>query len=381
MKKFIFIIFIFIGFSGALISQSYAGINEVLNQDRVRIENADSMVNIVKENNEIVELWGNVRMIQGEAFLNCDSARWWRTADRVLLMGLVNIYDGKRTLEADRVDYSGTDRIEKARGNVILKTKNKEFYSDELTYSQEDEFASAMGHIRIVDLLENVILQGQIGSYDRISDYSRIEENAVLVMIDSVSNDTMTVKGLTMEAWGEDQRFLTTGSVLIEKRDMRAICQRALYDSGCEKLFLRESPVVWQKEQRMSGDSIDVQLEGVNFSGGLIQGRGEVLSIDSTKEDLLKGQIIEMIASGDTLRKIIVSHQASSIYHIIDQETGEEGVNSVNGDKIVMDFKKGELARVKVTSLPGQSSGIYKPVEENGIPPSKKLSNEARRKD
>lgn len=359
----------------AALSPGYTRDRDKLNQDRVRIENADSMVNISKNDVEIFELWGNVRMIQGEAFLNCHHARFWKTIDRVLLTGQVKIYDGKRTLFADRVDYSGTEKIEKAKGHVLLQTKNKELYADELIYDQKREFASAKGHIRIVDLIENAELLGHVGSYDRISDYSKIEVDPILVMIDSLSGDTLTVRGLVMEAWGQTQRFLATDSVMIEKKELKAICRKALYDSQAEKLYLRLSPVVWQNEQRMSGDSIDIQLNGVDFGGGVIRGRAEVLTVDSTREDRLKGQIIELIASQDTMRKIIVSAQASSLYHIKDQETGEEGINSVEGDRIEMTFEQGELERIKVTSLPGQSSGIYKPVDKKKMSFSRKKSN------
>ena len=125
----------------------------------------------------------------------------------------------------------------------------------------------------------------------------------------------------------------------------------------------------------MTGDSIDIQLNGVDFGGGVIRGRAEVLTVDSTREDRLRGQTIELIASQDTMRKIIVSVQASSLYHIKDQETGEEGINSVEGDRIEMTFEQGELERIKVTSLPGQSSGIYKPGDKKKMSSSREKSD------
>jgi lipopolysaccharide export system protein LptA len=329
--------------------------------DHIRIEHADSLVTISTESKEVIELWGNVRMVQGDAYLYCDSSKWWKIEDHALLLGNVEIYDGKRTLNADRVDYEGKSHIEKASGRVILRTNNRELYADELIYFQENEIARAEGNIRIHDFIENATLRGHRGYYDRISDYTKIEVNPVLIMVDSVSNDTMTVKGLLLEAWGANQRFVATDSVQIKKKDMKAICGRAEYSLNLKTLELNGSPIVWQHDHRMKGDTILVRLKGVKFEGGHINGKGEIVTIDSTKEDILKGQIIEITASSDTIRKVTVMKQASSIYHIMDQDSGEEGVNSISGDHIVIDFEKGKINRVKVTSEPGQSSGVYKP--------------------
>jgi len=330
-------------------------------QEHLKIEHADSLVNISTQDKEIIELWGNVRMVQGDAYLQCDSSRWWKIEDKAILLGNVKIYDGKRTLYADRVDYDGKTRSEMASGHVVLQTKNRNLNADELTYSQEHEIASAKGNIRIHDFIENAVLKGHSGYYNRITDFSKIEIDPILVMVDSVSNDTLTIRGLHLEAWGENERFMATDSVLIEKNDMKAVCQKANYSADTEILKLDGFPIVWQNNQEMKGDTILIQLEGVNFSGGEIIGKGEIISIDSTGKDILKGQHIDIIASNDTIRQMILSDQASSIYHVKDQESGEEGVNSVSGDRIIIFFTQGELERVKVTSQPGQSSGIYKP--------------------
>jgi len=205
------------------------------------------------------------------------------------------------------------------------------------------------------------VLQGHSGYYNRITDYSKIEIDPILIMVDSVSHDTLTIKGHQLEAWGGDERFIATDNVLIIKNNMKAICQKANYSADTELLKLEGFPIVWQNNQEMKGNTILIQLEGVNFSGGEILGKGEIITIDSTREDILRGQHIEIIASNDTVRQLIVSDQASSIYHVKDQESGEEGINSVSGDQILIFFIQGELERVKVTSQPGQSNGIYKP--------------------
>jgi hypothetical protein len=49
---------------------------------------------------------------------------------------------------------------------------------------------------------------------------------------------------------------------------------------------------------------------------------------------------------------------------VYNEETGEEGVNSVTGDRLVMTFESDRLEHVLVESNPGQCTGVYKKKEE-----------------
>jgi len=339
-------------------------------RERLRlVDEADSLVINTIGGQDIWEIWGHVHLAQGDAQLLCDRASWWQNDDRVILKGNVMIYDGKRTLLADRVDYDGKTRMERSSGNVSLQSGEKKLVARRLNYSRDKELASAYGDITITDLVERASIKGYEAIFDRALDYGMIQGNPQLTMEDTTSGENMVVHGVKIEAWGEDQRVVVTDSVRIEKGELRAVCQMAEYRANDDLLVLERTPTVWHRDQEMIGNRIDIQLDDLQFRGGVIQGEAEIISRDSTYEDLLKGQRITVEVDQDTIRKVVVDGQASSFYHIFEEgenERIEQGVNSVTGDRIILTFEGGRLERVKVESDPGQCMGTFTPKEEEG---------------
>jgi len=332
--------------------------------EHLKLVHADSLVIVSIKGRDIHELWGNVQLVQGEAFLSCEMAKWWQDEDRLFLLGRVTIYDGKRTLKADRVHYDGRTRIEKASGHVLLESGRRKLKAQSLIYFQKKDKAFASGDVVMSDLIEKVTLLGKKALYDRRLDYGLIEGYPRLVKMDTTSGKMMIVKGLKIEAWGGDQKAVVSDSVQIKKGDMKAFCQRAEYRSRENLLILKIEPVVWQQGREMLADGIDIQLKGLKFSHAVLVGKAEIVSEEDSVKDVLNGEKITVAASDDTVRKVVVEEQASSLYHVFDESRKEQGTNSVTGDIIVLTFDGNRLKEVKVRSNPGQCTGVYTPGEK-----------------
>jgi lipopolysaccharide export system protein LptA len=332
-------------------------------RERLQLMHADSLVSRVLDQKRILKLMGDVKLVQGEAYIICDMADWWESEDRTVAYGNVSIYDGKRTLTADEVHYDGQNRTETAIGRVILENGSRRLRAVKIIYSQETEESNAFENVLITDFIEDVTLKGEQAYYDRKTDYGCVEGRPQLSKVDTASGEEMIVRGRKMEAWGGEQRVLVSDSVSIDKGDLRAVCESAEYFSEDKTLVLKDNPVVWKQDQEMRGDQIDIQLDGTQFRGGVIQGNAQVVSTDSIYQDVLKGKTIRIEAVRDTIKKVVVEEQASSVYHIFDEEKNEQGTNTTTGDRIVLDFNKDRLERVIVESNPGQCTGVFVPVE------------------
>ena len=340
---------------------------EERSRERLRLVHADNFVGSVVDGKRVQEFLGRVRLVQGEAKIYCNRARWWEKDDKALLSGRVMIYDGKRTLRADSVRYDGKSKVETAWGSVSLVTGSRKLTADRIKYEQEQEVAFAEGNVVLSHFKEKITLEGERVVYDRGLDYGIAEGQPQLVKVDSSSGEKMVVDGLKIESWGGEQRVLVSDSVRLEKDDWKAVCQSAEYHSEKDLLFLEKRPIVWYRDQEMRGDTIDIRLKEVQFREGIIRGNAQIVSRDSTFEDVLKGQQITIevyYTSEDTIQTVIVEGQASSLYHIFNEEEREQGVNSVTGDRIVLTFIGDHLERVKVESDPGQSTGIFTPKEK-----------------
>ncbi len=330
-------------------------------EERIRLVRADSLISETVDNQEIWTGMGNIQLVQGDAFINCEWARLWEEENRALLRDRVTIYDGKRILKADRIDYSGQDRVESASGHVSLESNRRVLKAERIDYFQEEERAFAFGNVVITDLVENITLKGDRAEYNRRLDYGLVEGEPHLVGVDSTSGEEITVTGLKIEAWGEEQRVLVSDSVWINKGDLIATCQSADFQSDADLLVMTDQPVLWYREQEMKGGTIQVRFDHFRFQGGQIQGDATVVSIDSLFQDVLRGETITIVASDDTIRSVIVEEQASSVYHVYDEQDEYQGMNSVTGDRIVLMLRDERIEKITVESDPGLSTGTYTP--------------------
>ena len=339
---------------------SITGIN-AFTQERLKLVSADSLVSETVDHQDIWTLWGHVRLTQEEAFIECGWARWWEKEDRALLRDHVMIFDGKRTLKADQVDYRGQERIESASGHVSLESGQRLLTAEFIDYNQNQERAYAKEDVVITDLVEKVTLKGNRAEYDRQLDYSFVEGSPQLIGVDSTSKEEIVVTGFKMEAWGKEQRVLVSDSVQIQKGDLNAICQNADYRSNADLLMMTGVPILYYQKQEMRGDTIHVQFDDFRFQGGTIQGNAEIVSLDSLFKDVLKGERMTIVATDDTIRSVVVEDQASSVYHVFDEQERYQGMNSVTGDRIILTLSDGNIEKIYVESNPGQCTGTYTP--------------------
>jgi len=332
--------------------------------EKIRLVKADRMESATEAGAVVRKLIGNVRLAQGEAFMDCDEAVLFGAEEKARLMRRVVIHDGKRTLRADRVDYDGKQRIEEASGHAVIQSGAKTVAADRIEYRQETEEVSARGHVALRDTVERLLLESDSAYYNRNLDYAMVTGNPRAVKFDtSASKKDWRIRGRRMEIWGAEKRMLITDSASISQEDMEATGRIAEYRSGESLLILRLSPKVVQLRREITGDSMAIRINDMRFQGGRIFGRARIVSTDSAGRDELKGSRITIEARGDTLDRVIVEEQAESSMRVDGKAGEEEGVNTATGDRIVLLFEEDKLKRVEVSSRPGTSTGKFVPEE------------------
>ncbi len=329
--------------------------------DKLKLIHADSLVTHIINNEEVTTLYGNVKLDQGNAMLFCHKATLYRSRRFAILQKQVQICDGMHTLWANMVEYNGNESIETATGNVRVKTNNRVLNADKVVYNQIEKTTVALGNVIVRDLVEHVVLYGDEAFYDKQKDYAFVKGRTQVVKTDTTTSEKLTINGLRIDAWGQEDKVVVSDSVSIVKTHLNAECGKGIFLAQKDTLLLMDSPIVRQKRHRMKGDTIYICIRNMNFNGGIIRGKAEIISKDSTSQDELRGGKITIIAENDTIKEVLVSGQASSIYYI--NEENERGKNLLTGDKIKLIFKNDSLKKVNVFSDPGLCTGKYTPTK------------------
>ncbi len=313
---------------------------------------------------KITKIIGNVYFKKGKKELRCDLAIYYQDSEITVFEGNVQFQDSSRSLYADRVDYYSQPEKEIAKGRVHMILDQKEIYAGKLTYDVEHEFVYAEKNVRFKDFKNHVRLYGGNITYDRNEEIGHAQVKPKLVKLDSLGNVDVTITARDLRYNGKENQAAAKDSVVIRQDDAVLYSQTANYFDAENRIEITGKPKVVQGSERMSAEKIELFLQDNKLERVHLNGNSRMISnflIENQKaSDIVSGKEIWIDIKNDSLRDIHVFDQASSTYHVI-EDNQVQGVNRVMGDEMEIIFESGKVRFVKVRSKPGLSQGNYSP--------------------
>lgn len=349
----------------SILSALICGQKNWAQDERLRLLNFDigEFETIAGQN--VSKLKGNVQLQQGQAKLSCQEAIWYEAEERVILERQVVIDDGEKILTADYVLYFMALKKIEARGHVKIIDSLRTLMSEKLTYFENEEKIIADKQVKIIDTERHVELTGGHAEYFRNNDSVLVTFNPVFIQQDSLGKEQLRIHGQLMEFARLNDLAMVTDSVLIVKDTTEARCDVAEFWRKLNKIILRGTPRIWQRQNQIKGDSIELYLKGEDLVQARILHQAEVISradsIDATvRWNKLTGQLVTIYFSQNQMDHIEVENQATSWYHLIENKK-YKGLNRITGDKLSLFLTGGRIKRIRFESQPAKSSGTFYP--------------------
>ncbi len=358
------------------------------------LDHADTLFVRMVDNEQVQELIGNVRMLQGNVRITCDRALQYKSTGDVALHGHVVVTDDSLTLTAPRGNYfradrraEGFDRVELDDGtthlsaahgrylvdprralfrtNVVVHDSASVITADSLTYDRNTRISQAYGHVTVTNEPDHVTIYGGYLENDPYREYSRVTQSPLLLQIDTSDTgqlDTLFVRSGVMESYRDSvKRLVATDSVRILRADLAASGERVQFFTTGDSIQLRMSPAVWYQRTQVTGDSINVYLRARQLHRVHVMGSAVAISqsdsLFPSRLDQLTGEQMDLAFAARRLSGIDVETRAISIYHLY-EDTLANGLNRTSGDRIVMEFRNGKLRRIRII---GGVEGDYFP--------------------
>jgi len=335
-------------------------------QSRLNLEHADRAEGSGTREKRLI---GNVRFVQDEAVLECDSARHNADQQSAVLQGRVRFHKGIQRLYSEQLLYFEDTRRALAEGNVKLIDSTKVLLADRLDLYDPERRAIADGAVVLLDTLEYLRITGEHAEYDQDRAYARVTIEPRFTKLDSIGSVDLTITGTIMEMFEDGDKIRITGDVVITRGETLARCDSVHFFREDQRVELFPNPIAWQRDDILLGERMTLLLDGSDLKGIHIRGSSLVRSkIDSAGAidppfDLLTGEEITVSLREERIDTVKVRGRATSYYHVI--EDGEEkGLNKVLGDRIDLFFSEGELQKVLVRSDPEPSEGIFYPPQD-----------------
>lgn len=320
----------------------------------------------------LIELYGNPHLRQGKTEMFCKRVQWWKEKGELVIEKDVRIFDEFKELIAEYVYYYVDTGIYKAQRNVTLKDSVRQVTADQIQYYKFEDREIADGNVVLDDWENNIKIFCGHAELDNEKEYALLVKDPIFVRLDSLGKEEIRITGLKMELFEGGDKAVVTDSVHILHKEATAHCGVAEFYREKNEIILRNAPLVWQKFDRLSGNTVHLFVTKKNELNKVIVEQDAMVTsrVDTTgvseRENKLTGQLITMFFENKQLFKVVVEKKATSYYYVVEDDE-DKGLNRIIGDKIIVFLKNRKIVKIRIESNPQLSEGIFYP---KGIEPA-----------
>ncbi len=357
-KTIFFLLFIFV----LLQLSSFSPSNK--DDGKLRLIHADISQSIVIDGAAVRILHGNVYLRQDSLHFWCDSAVYYKNIEKSTFFGNVKINKGREKISADRIDYFRLEKKAVAQGKVWVRQPEKWLKSSHFTYYFKTKSSFARKNVQVEDSLNQTTIWCDELDYFPSEDKSVFRVGTIVHKFDDKNKDTLKILCDTLVYFSSDssKKMFSYGNVKFYQQKIKAVCDSASYFVDDEIIKLNSDPVVYQDNNEMRGERIEIFLKNQKPERIFIWKHSELHSVlDSAtmKEDVLKGHEIFITFEDDSIRQVLAKKNAIGRYHVT--EGDDKGLNYITADSLILFIKKNKVDSIYVA---GGAEGTYYPADK-----------------
>ena len=320
----------------------------------------------------------NVKIDNPEYKVNAQQLDYFTEVDYAYFYGPSTIEGIDYTIFCERGFYNMKAQKGNFEKNAQIDYDGKIINGDSLYFENEKEYASGTNRVRILDTLNQSIIQGHYGEIFKAKDSAIITKRAVATNI--IENDSLFIHADTLIATGPDTQRILRGfyDVRVLKSDMRAKSDSIYFNETngrirlykkpltnrekrvfTEKDLTRRNPVMWFGNSQMSGDEIELlsNLQTKKLDSLKIRGNVFVIEKDSLSDDgfnQIKGGLLNGRFEEGGLENIYVEKNTQVIYYLYSDEDNELiGINKTLCSALEMQMGDDGIENITFLVSPG----------------------------
>ncbi|MCK4590445.1 MAG: LPS export ABC transporter periplasmic protein LptC, partial [Candidatus Latescibacteria bacterium] len=179
---------------------------------------------------------GNVTALCEDMTLSAKRAVYYKTEEKIELVGSVCVKDTLKSIEADSITYWVEERKATASGRVLVQRKGQRLNSDRAVYLKVENRIIALGNVRLVDLPEQITVTGDRAEYNLETEVAVISDHPRFVKIEKQEDENLIVTARQMELHSKEKKVIATQDVHLNKKRITAVCGQMIYLQPEEKL-------------------------------------------------------------------------------------------------------------------------------------------------
>ncbi|MGB4568049.1 MAG: hypothetical protein WBH96_03550, partial [Dysgonamonadaceae bacterium] len=238
------------------------------------------------------------------------------------------------------------------RSQVIDKDSTQILIGDTIYYNRKNGIAEVYGNMFLQDTIKKVILKGNYGYYNEKTEFALATDSAHAIEYsqkDSLYIHADTLKMITDSLGREMQAY---PNARFYRVDLQGVCDTMHYVSNDSTIYMKNDPVIWNEDNQVMGDRIDVLLNDSTIEKAYV--RNYAFSIQKRpvedQYNQLKGRNMTVSFLDGEMRHVLVDGSAESLYYLMEKDSTIIGINKTESPFLSMDIADNKLEKLKLWS-------------------------------
>ena len=234
---------------------------------------------MIDGNTELTSDWGeynteskmsvfnyDVQMKSPKFFLTTDTLYYDTRTSIAHIVGPSNITSGDSHIYSEQGYYDTKQDQARLMNRSVLSNKGKMLVGDSVYYDSEQGFSQAFRDVVYVDSVNKNKLTGNYGEYFENTGYAMCTDSAVAIDFSQGDSlfmhaDTFKVITFNIETDSVYRKIHAYRKVRAWRTDVQAVCDSLVYNSLDSCMTMYFDPIVWNQNQQLLGDRIEVFLK------------------------------------------------------------------------------------------------------------------------
>jgi lipopolysaccharide export system protein LptA len=280
----------------------------------------------------LAHVTGPSTVTSGKSMVKTHDAYYDTNNDKARLFGRSVLVDEAKEITGDSLFRDEKNGTAEGFGNVIYRDKqNKnEMYSEYFWYDENQGYAYATDHAKLVDYSQKDTLY--------------------------LHGDTLKMVSYNVNTDSVWRKLHCYYKVRMYRKDMQAVCDSLVYNSKDSVMTMYKDPIAWNVNRQLLGEVIDIFMKDSTIEHAHIN--GQALSIEKIDEKDHFNQVSskDMFAyfiNGDIHQSDAIGNVQTIFYPVDEKDSTFQGLNYLETDTMRMYLQERKLQRIKTNKASG----------------------------
>ncbi len=208
----------------------------------------------------------DVKMKSPRFVLTTDTLYYDQAHSMAHIVGPSDIVSGNSHIYSELGFYDTKKEQARLMNRSVLDNQGKTMVADSVFYDSKLGFSQAFRNIVYVDSVNKNKLTGNYGEYYEHTGFAICTDSAVAIDYSQGDSlfmhaDTFKVVTFNIETDSVYRKIYAFHKVRAYRRDLQAVCDSLVYNSLDSCMTLYRDPIIWNQNQQLVGDEIQVFMK------------------------------------------------------------------------------------------------------------------------